>query len=328
MSLTPGARLGVYESSACSVPAAWAWSANRDKMMPSMTVLIAAICLFPSVALAQTETRRVSVDVAAASGSVVTDLRADEFDISEGGERRDISSVKFGRRPVRIVFVVDSTDAIRQPIGTVRKALTTFIEAIDLEIEMMLVTVAGTPHVRVRPTLERHLLVKSVDGIFGTNGSNVMHRIIDDLFHRFAQTTGHRPIFVVLTTEGFESTQNINPQEIKHLTDHFLTRGGTLHAVRLLVSTNDQSVRSGTMTDLPVSLIIGRDTGGAYTNISPNGLLEVLKRLATVINETYATTLNYQIEFATVPVVKGKKPAAPHVRVLREGVQLNVIATP
>ena len=28
-----------------------------------------------------------------------------------------------------------------------------------------------------------------------------------------------------------------------------------------------------------------RGTSGAYTNISPNGLLDVLQRLATVINE-------------------------------------------
>ena len=53
---------------------------------------------------------------------------------------------------------------------------------------MMLVSVAGTPQIRVRPTLDRQQVVKSVNGIFGTSGSNVMNRVIDDLFHRFAQT--------------------------------------------------------------------------------------------------------------------------------------------
>jgi hypothetical protein len=37
--------------------------------------------------------------------------------------------------------------------------------------------------------------------------------------------------------------------------------------------------------------------------------------------------MNYQVEFASAPV-KGKKPAAPDVRVLREGARLNVISTP
>ena len=150
---------------------------------------------------------------------------------------------------------------------------------------MMLVSVAGTPQIRVRPTLDRQQVLKSVNGIFGTTGSNVMHRTIDDLFHRFAQPADRRPIFIVLTAEGFESTQNINPQEIAHVTNHFVDNGGTLHAVRLQVPTGASTFRDGNLTDLPVSLMIARDTSGAYTNISPNGLLDVLQRLAGVINE-------------------------------------------
>ena len=188
-------------------------------------------------------------------------------------------------RPLRIVLIVDSTDAIRQPIGTIRKALAAFVEQIDTQHEMMLVSVAGTPQIRVRPTLDRQEVLKSVNGIFGTTGSNVMHRTIDDLFHRFAQPADRRPIFVVLTTEGFESTENINPQEISHVTNHFVDNGGTLHAVRLQVATGVSTFRDGNLTDLPVSLMIARGTSGAYTNISPNGLLDVLQRLATVINE-------------------------------------------
>ena len=58
-------------------------------------------------------------------------------------------------RPVRVVLIVDATDAIRQPIGLIRKALTVFVESIDARHEMMLVSVAGTPQIRVRPTLDR-----------------------------------------------------------------------------------------------------------------------------------------------------------------------------
>jgi hypothetical protein len=188
-------------------------------------------------------------------------------------------------RPVRIVLIIDSSEAIRQPIGMIRKALTAFVEGIDAQHEMMLVSVAGTPQIRVRPTLDRQQVLKSVNGIFGTSGSNVMHRTIDDLFHRFAQTAERRPIFVVVTAEGYESTQNVNPQEIAHVSKHFTDSGGTLHAVRLNVPTGAQAFRGGNLTDLPVSLMIARDTSGAYTSTSPNGLLEVLQRLATVINE-------------------------------------------
>jgi hypothetical protein len=188
-------------------------------------------------------------------------------------------------KPLRIVLIVDSTEAIRQPIGQIRKALTAFVEGIDARHEMMLVTIAGTPQIRVRPTIDRQQVLKSVNGIFGTSGANVMHRMIDDLFHRFAQPADRRPIFVVVTAEGYESTQNVNPQEIAHVTNHFAENGGTLHAVRVVVPTGVQTFRGGQLTDLPVSLMIARDTSGAFTNTSPNGLLEVMQRLAAVINE-------------------------------------------
>ena len=255
-------------------------------VMRALTLGVIAL-LLPVAVLAQAATtRRVFVDATGASGRAVADLRPDEFEITENGERRDISSAKLGRRPARIVLVVDSTDAVRQPIGTIRKALDAFLQELDPQLEMMLVSVAGTPQVRVRPTLEREQLVKSVNNIFGTSGSNQMHRVVDDLFHRFAQTTDHRPIFVVVTAEGFESTQNINPQEIKHLTDHFAARGGFLHAVRLLVTGSGSRSASGGLTELPVSLMIGRATGGFHANISPAGLLDVLQQLAKVINDS------------------------------------------
>ena len=188
-------------------------------------------------------------------------------------------------RPVRIVLIVDSSEAIRQPIGVIRKALAAFVEGVDARYEMMLVSVAGTPQIRVRPTLDRQQIVKSVNGIFGTTGANVMHRTVDDLFHRFAQPTERRPVFVVVTAEGFESTQDINPQQIAHVVKHFTENGGTLHAVRLNVPTGLQTFRGGNLTELPVSLMIARDSGGMFTTTSPSGLQDVLQQLAASVNE-------------------------------------------
>ena len=197
--------------------------------MRTLTLAVVG-ALIPAPALAQAATRRVYVDATAASGRAVLDLSRDDFEVTERGEAREVISAKLGQRPQRIVLIVDSTDAIRQPLGVVRKALTAFLEVVNPQLEMMLVSVAGTPQVRVRPTLDRQQLVKSADNIFGTSGSNVMHRVIDDVFHRFADTTDYRPaVFpreLMLPGEGFESTQNINLQEIAHVVDHFAARGG------------------------------------------------------------------------------------------------------
>ncbi len=277
---------------------------------------------------AQPSSRRVFVDVAAASGGAVLDLKPTDFQITEGGETREVASATLVRRPARIVLIVDATEAIRQPIGQIRTALATFLETIDAQHEMMFVTVAGTPQVRVRPTTDRAPMIKTARELFGTSGASQMHRTIDDIFHRFGQTTDHRPVFVVVTAEGFESTQNINPQEIKHLADHFISRGGTLHGIRLNTPLIGKSFRGGNLTEMPVTLMVARDTGGAFTDTSAAGLLEVLQRLAAVINDAHESAgMIYQVEYASA-AVKGKKPVAPVVRVNRDGAQLKVISAP
>jgi hypothetical protein len=69
-------------------------------------------------------------------------------------------------------------------------------------------------------------------------------------------------------------------------------------------------------------------TDGAYTNISPNGLQEVLDRLAAVINQAHENTpQNYEVQYSTA-VANGRRPAAPEVRVLREGIRVTAIAAP
>jgi hypothetical protein len=287
--------------------------------------LVLLLCAVATPADAQT-TRGMFVEATGTTGNVVDDLKPADFQVMEGGEVREITSATLTRRPVRIVLIVDSTDAIRQPIGLIRTAVATLLGAIDAQHEMMFVTVAGTSQIRVQPTTDRQALIKAANGLFGTGGASTMHRHIDDIFHRFGQTSSHRPIFVVVTAEGFESTDNINPQQIKHLSDHFISRGGTLHGIRLIVPLTREV--SGRLTELPVTQLIARDTGGVYTDISPNGLQDVLRRLAAVINDRYAASpMGYQIEYVTTPP-KAKKPAAPDVRVSRAGVQLKIVSTP
>lgn len=288
-----------------------------------------ATCVsFVSPAVAQTTQRRVYVDAMASTGAAVFDLKPNEFELVDGGERREISKVELMRRPARVVLIVDNTEYIRQQIGQIRTALTDFVDALDPEHEMMLLTVAGTMQIRVRPTLDRKPVRDAISNLFGLSGTNRMHKHVDDAFHRFAQTTDARPIFVVVTAEGFESTQEINPQEIKHIVDHFVARGGVQHAVRLTVPLTGQNFRQGQLTELPVSLLIARDSGGVHAFTSPSGLRESLQRLAGLIDEVQAdSAMSYQIEYASGQT-KGRKSAVPDVRSTRDGVTLTVISAP
>ena len=75
--------------------------------------------------------------------------------------------------------------AFGKPVGLVRTALTALVKAIDPQIEIMLITVAGTRMCTCAPRSRVSQVVKSVANIVGTSGANTMHRVIDDLFPRF-----------------------------------------------------------------------------------------------------------------------------------------------
>ena len=88
------------------------------------TIAIAAMVALLSLAqpvAAQSATKRIFVDATTESGGSVGDLRQEEFQVSEGGERREITAVTRARRPMRLILMVDTTEGIRQPIGQIRK---------------------------------------------------------------------------------------------------------------------------------------------------------------------------------------------------------------
>jgi hypothetical protein len=287
--------------------------------------LVVLAWLIPSVAAGQTPAR-VFVEAAADSGAAVTDLRAEELEVREGGERRDVSALTPARRPIRLILLVDSTEAIRQPIGQIRRALTSFLQAVDPQHEAMLLSLSGTMQVRVPPTTTRQKLIDSANEVFGTSGGTPMYRAIEESFRRFGQTTMNRPVVVVVTAEGFMSMQQINPQQITKISDDIRKRGGVLHAVRLLVPVTTLVPAGEQSTELPVSMMIARGTGGTLRETSPNGLADVLQQLAVAINQAHERTpMGYQVDYASAPV-KGKKPAAPELRATREGVRLSVFA--
>ena len=137
---------------------------------------IIALSLSALPAAAQSTTKRIFVDATTESGGSVGDLRQDEFQVSEGGARREITAVTRARRPMRLILMVDTTEGIRQQVGQIRKAVAGFLEAVDAQHEMMMLTIAGTMQVKVQPTIDRKKLLVEADKLFGTSGTNPMHR--------------------------------------------------------------------------------------------------------------------------------------------------------
>ena len=68
-------------------------------MWRMVTSLVAAAALTIAAVSAQSATRHVFVEVTRPSGAAEVDLRVEDFELSEGGERREIVSAMMARRP-------------------------------------------------------------------------------------------------------------------------------------------------------------------------------------------------------------------------------------
>ena len=119
--------------------------------------------------------------------------------------------------------------------------------------EMMLVSVAGTPQIACARR-RSSAVVKSINGIFGTSGSNVMRVIDDTASIRATQSNGR---FSSGDRRRMRPTENVNPPTA-HVTEHLSSRAGRC-AVRLNMPTGTQTFAAKS-DRLPVSLMIGRDT--------------------------------------------------------------------
>ncbi|HUP04971.1 MAG TPA: VWA domain-containing protein, partial [Bryobacteraceae bacterium] len=85
----------------------------RSSHSPTLLVLTLTLAPFSHAQTADTASNVVQVDavVTDAKGAAVTDLRAPDFSLTEGGQPRQVISVKYVDGPPAVAFVADSVDS-------------------------------------------------------------------------------------------------------------------------------------------------------------------------------------------------------------------------
>src|SRR5262245_61839814 len=81
----------------------------------------------------------------AKSRAPVTGLGTRDFDVKEDGATREVLSVTAATSPMPVAILVDNSQAARDHIADVRKALTTFVRALDGIGPIAIIGVADRP---------------------------------------------------------------------------------------------------------------------------------------------------------------------------------------
>ena len=220
----------------------------------------------------------------ARSRAPVTGLGPTDFDIREDGARREVLRVTAATSPMPIAILVDNSQAARDHISDVRKALGSFVKALDGVGPIAIIGIADRPTILRDYTTDQKLLSNGIGKVFAMpdSGATLLDAIVETSngLHRREED---RVAMVVLTTENIEFSN-------RHYTDvlEALSKGGAmLHAVVLTTpagaALNDEARNRAQVLDRGP-----RESGGTRTDVLASQAFDAkLKELAAILKSQH-----------------------------------------
>ncbi|HEV7500323.1 MAG TPA: VWA domain-containing protein, partial [Vicinamibacteria bacterium] len=150
---------------------------------------------------AGTRTVRVPVSVLDKAGEPVLGLGEQDFKIAENGRRRDVTLFSGERRPLRIVLALDLSRSMTNKIRQVEEALRHFIDLLEPNDEIMVITFSGSVRVVQDLTSDRGLLEHVLEQDLETEGATALYDAAFESIKRVAKGPAESKA-VVLVTDG------------------------------------------------------------------------------------------------------------------------------
>lgn len=215
-------------------------------------------------------------------GEPVAALTAGDVVVREDGVAREILKVTPATGPVRIILIIDNSQAATRAIQDMRLALTRFVETFAGPHEISVVGVADRPTVFSPPTTNKAQLTRAVERVFAQPGSGayLLEAILEQARALGKRDTGAAAIIAV-TSQGAEFSDR-PPQTVMEALG---TSGAALHVIELQDTQQAPPLNQG-VRDRNVVLDRGTsETGGVrellLANLSLSDALLKVGRIAT-----------------------------------------------
>ncbi|NOT62043.1 MAG: VWA domain-containing protein [Acidobacteria bacterium] len=102
-----------------------------------------------------------------ASGSFLTDLKAEEFTVFEDGVAQPISSFALKRMPVHVVLLIDTSSSVTKELDDFKASAFRFISSLDSEDNVSIITFADKVELVQDWTTSRPLLKRALNRLQG-----------------------------------------------------------------------------------------------------------------------------------------------------------------
>ncbi len=257
------------------------------------------------------------------SGQPVLDLGEDEIRLFQGDEVCSTKSIQVETNGMKIALLVDNSGPASNSLNSLRDGLQGFLEALPLEHEVGLFTLAGYVRQRVDFTADREALIKDATSIFAEQnaGAVIIEGLLETWERRFKDEDPW-PVFVVVAYDGPENSRSVRERKINEFTIETMQRGATVHTLLITTSGGDNF---NSETTRIVTLNVTRNTGGVYQSIAAaSGMVGELKKLAATMASDYELLKNrYRVGFEC----RGDLVGPFKVEVTRPGVGVQASAT-
>ena len=164
---------------------------------------------------ASTRSVRVPVSVLDKEGHPVLGLHGEDFTIAEDGHRQQVTYFSGERRPLRIALALDVSTSMAGKMRQVSDALQHFIDLLEPEDEIMVLTFSQDLHVEQDFTSDRELLERVFSRLRPAPGTALFDAAYEAI-RRVASGPAESKA-VVLVTDGVDTSSQASFSELREL---------------------------------------------------------------------------------------------------------------
>lgn len=214
----------------------------------------------------------------------LTGLGTDAFVVREDGARREVLRVTPATTPMSIAILVDNSAAARNSIADIRRALGTFVKAVDGVGPVSIIGIADRPTILRDYTTDQKQLTDGIGRVFAMPDSGAtLLDAITEISNGLRRREEDRAALVVLTTENVEFSN----RHYKDVLDALASGGAMMHAV--VLTTPAGSSLTEEARNRAIVLDRGpRESGGTRTDVLTSQAFEdKLKELAAILKSQH-----------------------------------------
>jgi hypothetical protein len=242
----------------------------------------------------------------------ITGLGTDAFAVREDGAGRELLRVSPATSPMAIAILVDNSQATRDNVSDIRKALATFLRELDGIGPVAIVGVADRPTILRDYTTSQAELQASVGKVFAMpdSGATLLDAIVE-ISKGLEKRPEDRAAMVVLTTENIE----FSTRHYSEVLDGLKKGGAMMHAV-VLNSPNGSSLEDAARNRATVLDRGPKESGGTRADVLASQAFEMkMKELAAILKSQHR--LVYSRPQTLIP------PQKVEISATKDGVEAN-----